>query len=433
MVVPMRMPRGSAPRLSVRTAVPRRPNEPHVRVVLQPIIDISTGAVIAAEALSRFPDRSGDAVEETLAAAHASGLGGDLEAACLRAALDSRQLLPPGVRLAVNVSPDALSHPSVRAALAGDLSGVIVEVTELPVADQTALIDELTALRWRGAAIAVDDASTGYAGLSRLAALRPDIVKLDRALVTGSRGSVERTAVIEAIVSLSQRLGSQVLGEGVESMPDLEALAALNVEYAQGLAIAPPAPALLAPSAIAVATCATVRRKLMRVPAQDTVPSEALATVTAALAGSMKQGDLAGALAAAAASLDVDAVGLSILDSDDCLYEIFATGAPVDPCGYALRDYPATRQALETGVILEAHADDPGTDPAEREYLRRHGRATVLTAPLIADGVALGILELIRQRPGRWRAYDVMRARTLADHVAQVLLRMRGAGRDSLR
>jgi predicted signal transduction protein with EAL and GGDEF domain len=62
---------------------------------------------VAAEALARFPSLGHPAADEVFAAAHASGSGADLEAACLRLALSKRHEVPDGVLLAVNVSPAA--------------------------------------------------------------------------------------------------------------------------------------------------------------------------------------------------------------------------------------------------------------------------------------------------------------------------------------
>ena len=54
---------------------------------------------------------------------------------------------------------------------------------------------------------------TGYAGLLRLSTLRPDIVKLDRGLVTGARHNDVQAVVVEALVSLARRIGARTLGE----------------------------------------------------------------------------------------------------------------------------------------------------------------------------------------------------------------------------
>jgi EAL domain-containing protein (putative c-di-GMP-specific phosphodiesterase class I) len=101
-----------------------------VSIVLQPIVRVSDGAVVAAEALARFPARPHSPAEETFALAYAAQRGPDLEAACLRAALQRRSDLPANVLLTVNVSPEALRHPAVRDALRGSLSGIVIEITE---------------------------------------------------------------------------------------------------------------------------------------------------------------------------------------------------------------------------------------------------------------------------------------------------------------
>ena len=95
-------------------------------VVLQPIVELAGGRVVAAEALSRFagePRRSPDA---WFAEAAAVGLGVELELAAIRAALARLDALPADVRLSVNVSPATLLAPGlaeVLAAAPGDAAG----------------------------------------------------------------------------------------------------------------------------------------------------------------------------------------------------------------------------------------------------------------------------------------------------------------------
>jgi len=403
-----------------------RDHDAAVRTVLQPIVDLATGAVVGAEALARFPGPAGapdTPVAERFAVAHASGRGNELEAACLRAALRRRWDLPAGVWLSVNVSPDALGHPAVLAALAGDLDGVVVEVTEQPVADRGLALSVINDLRSRGAQIAVDDASTGYAGLLRLSRIRPDIVKLDAGLVTGVADSVEQSAVIEALVSLSRRIGARVIGEGVESVGDLRALVDLDVDFAQGWALARPSDELAEIDPTAVAACLTARRTLMRgqTPAADAVHD--LHEITAALAGSVFADDITTSLRRAAASFDVDVIGLSTLAEGE-LHEIAAADNSPDPASYPLTAYPATREALTSGRMIEVHVNDPNGDPAERALLRHNGFASLLIAPLIRHGEPLGILEWEHRTPRRWTSRDIRRAHTLADHVIHALLRI---------
>jgi GAF domain-containing protein len=331
--------------------------------------------------------------------------------------------MPTGTWLSVNVSPDALLHPGVRAALAGDLDGVVVELTEMVASDPGQVATSLAELRRRGALLAVDDASTGYAGLLRLSRLRPDLVKLDAGLVTGAADSVEQSAVIEALVSLSRRIGARVIGEGVESLDDLRALVELDVDYGQGWALAHPADELGTISPDAVATCLAARRRLMsrQAPAPDAVLD--LHEITAALAGSVDAGELSASLRRAATTLGVDVIALSVLAGGE-LHEIATAEPAPDQAAYPLGRYPATRDALSTGQMIEIHVDDPGSDAAERALLQAHGFASLLIVPVIRRGAPLGILEFSHHTRRHWTSHDIRQAHTLADHVIHALLRL---------
>jgi EAL domain-containing protein (putative c-di-GMP-specific phosphodiesterase class I) len=410
---------------SVRHAVSRRARTDFgpVHSVLQPIIDVADGTIVGAEALARFPE-SGIPVQDALTHAYRVGRGEQLEAECVQAGLALRAELDPPYFISINVSPDAISHPQLQQVLGGDLSGVVIEITEQAASEPLSALDTIADCRRRGARIAVDDVTTGYAGLTRLAALRPDIVKLDRTLVSGTRSQVERTAVIEALVSLTRRLGGLVLGEGVETLDELAALSRLDVDYGQGTVIAPPGLPLPPVPDEVVQACRAARRRLLLPGGASMDVSTQLHNVTATLAGSVAPEELAAILRSAADSLAVDVIGLSVLSDGADLREISATGAEADNTHYPLIEFPATGTALATGAIIEVHVDDVHSDPAERELLRQHGFASLLLVPLIARSARLGILELSDRDRRRWSAQDISQARLLADHVAQVLTRL---------
>jgi EAL domain-containing protein (putative c-di-GMP-specific phosphodiesterase class I) len=393
---------------------------------LQPVIDLATGAAVAVEALARFPDAPELSVGHVFARAHAGGGGVALEAACLRAARLLIPTLPPHLDLAVNVSPDVLEHPLVRDALAGDLNRVILEVTEQPAADPVQLEDALAQLRRRGARLAVDDVTTGHAGLLRLAELRPDIIKIDRGAVRAIAGGTEQIAVVEALVSLGRRLGCLILAEGVESLDDLRTLASLDVDLAQGWAIATPAPGYREVSDEVLAACRSARRELLHL--TPTLPHSArdidIHHVTAELASAAYRFQLDRALVSASYTLGVTTIGVSVLDPGDKLHEVIAAGVRIDPSGYSLGDFPATAAALAQGVMLEVHVDQEGADPAELTILRRLGMASLLLVPLIVERRPCGVLELFCEKPRRWTGRDLQHARILAQHVAHALERI---------
>src|SRR5207237_374477 len=81
--------------------------------------------------------------------------------------------------------PDALLSAPVAAVFAdaGDLRGVVVEITEeAPVACYDALVAAIAPLRAAGAQLAVDDAGAGFASLKHVMVLRPSFVTVDRDL-----------------------------------------------------------------------------------------------------------------------------------------------------------------------------------------------------------------------------------------------------------
>jgi EAL domain-containing protein (putative c-di-GMP-specific phosphodiesterase class I) len=211
-------------------------------VVFQPIVDLASASIAGYEALARFP---GTATPDVwFAAAAEAGLGAELEALAITRALAALPDLPPDTFLTVNVSPHLLGSAPVAAAFAAQttLRRVVVELTEhTPVDDLTALRAQTAALRGRGALIAIDDAGSGYSGLQQLAELRPQLVKLDRALVTGIDNDPVRYALAEMVGAFTGRIDAWLLAEGIETTGELAAFARLGVPLVQGWLVGRPA------------------------------------------------------------------------------------------------------------------------------------------------------------------------------------------------
>ena len=395
-----------------------------IEVVLQPIAELASGELVAVEALARFNGRS---PADALHLAHTQGRGLQIEALCLRLALARRTEIPDGVRLSVNLSPDALSDPKVQEALAGDLNDLIIEITEQAATSPEILQYLCDSLRQRGALIAVDDLSTGYAGLLRLTELRPDIVKLDRSLVSGVQRSTDQAAIIRAVASLAGWIGARLIAEGVETLDEINALAELDVDYVQGWAIARPASILPPIEARAQMACRLARQAVLAHNGIPTVtPGHAAnaSNMTVAVAASTELGELHSVLAAYAEGLGVDFIGVSGLTDDNHLRELTASDAFADPRLYQLAQFPATSQALRTSYMTEAHVQDPQSDAAERALLIEQGRASVLITPLVHEGRPIGIVEFSHCTHRRWSSRDLHHARTLASHLTLALARL---------
>lgn len=208
----------------------------------QPIVALATGRLIGWEALARFPDREERSVADVFAEAHRLGLGALLELAALRAALAAPRR-PERTLLGLNVSLTTMAGEEAWLVLPDDLSMVTIEITEHErFGDDGALGQVVARLRGRGARIALDDAGAGYAGLHQLLRLRPDVVKLDRSLVTGASADAARSSLIGALVGFAAEVGMSVCAEGIEVQEDLDALIELGVTSGQGYLFAPPGP-----------------------------------------------------------------------------------------------------------------------------------------------------------------------------------------------
>lgn len=208
--------------------------------VFQPIVDLSSGQTVGYEALTRFDD--GVRPDVCFANAAAAGLGASLESACLRAAQRDAIAIPAGAWLSLNVSPAlAAAMVPLIAVLEHGERDIVLEITEhAPIADYAGLTAALGGIR-RHIRIAVDDAGAGYAGLKHILEIRPDIVKLDIALVRGVDGDPVRRALIAGMGAFARESGCGLLAEGIETPEELATLRALGVPLGQGFLLGRPA------------------------------------------------------------------------------------------------------------------------------------------------------------------------------------------------
>lgn len=234
-------------------------------LVFQPIVDLAAATVAGYEALSRFPGSAGPDV--WFAAAADAGLAAELEALAIHKALAVVPRLPADTFLTVNVSPHLLGTAPVQDALATrpDLHRVVVELTEhTPVDDLAVLRRQTDRLRERGALIALDDAGSGYSGLQQMAAVRPQMVKLDRTLVADADADPVRMALAEMVGEFAGKIDAWLLAEGIETAAELAAFARLGVPLAQGWLLGRPAADFrpLDPEAAALVRAQVARARL---------------------------------------------------------------------------------------------------------------------------------------------------------------------------
>ena len=216
-----------------------------MRIELQPIVDLNEGRISGVEALLRIRAEPVRTPDVWLAEAAAAGLHLDMEMAALQLALDQLQLMPDGVYLACNLSPDSITAPSVTEALRQAASpGLVVEITEhAAVDDYDRLGTSLRGVRSQGCRLAVDDAGSGFASLRHILRLEPDIIKIDMSLTRGIDHDPNRRALAAAMISLAGEMGASIVAEGIECEPELDTLRDLGVGLGQGNYLGKPMPA----------------------------------------------------------------------------------------------------------------------------------------------------------------------------------------------
>jgi EAL domain-containing protein (putative c-di-GMP-specific phosphodiesterase class I) len=212
-------------------------------LVAQPIMDTSTGDVAGYELLARLPDDWRVGPEELFSAAGQAGLSVPLTVHVLGLAVELRDSLPPRTFLTFNCSPDDLVADLVLDAIAQlDLDRIFVEVTELAwPGDGEAVLAAAQVVRDHGGRLAADDVGSGYAGLLQLIRLRPELVKVERAIVQRLGHDVAAGRLVELLGSLADQLDAWVVAEGVEDQAQLSQLIGLGVPLVQGYYLGRPA------------------------------------------------------------------------------------------------------------------------------------------------------------------------------------------------
>jgi EAL domain-containing protein (putative c-di-GMP-specific phosphodiesterase class I) len=234
----------AAERASVAARIRDVLDHERFEMVFQPVVDITNRTIAGVESLARFAAEPAQPPNMWFDDAARVGMALDLELACVRRALSRLDELPPGAFMAVNASPEIVLTDELARCLADtDAERVVVELTEhVRVHDYDALRGAVDRLRRCGARIAVDDAGAGYAGLSHILELRPDVLKLDITLIHGIDDDPVRRSLAASLLWFSKEIGAIVVAEGVETAEELAVLGDLGVTFGQGYHLARPGP-----------------------------------------------------------------------------------------------------------------------------------------------------------------------------------------------
>lgn len=224
---------------------------------LQPLVDMETGEIIGAEALTRWIDKDGSLISPAtfIPALEESGFVVTLDkyiwqgvASWLRERIDRGLRVVP---VSLNVSRvdilacDVAEHMGALAAqynLPPEL--MRIEITETAYTGESEAVDKLTAdLHIRGFSTYMDDFGTGQSTLAMLKNVNVDVIKLDRTFVPTDRDQGRSAQIVSSMLEMAQSLHLPVVVEGVETNEQANMLRQMGARYAQGFLYYRPMPA----------------------------------------------------------------------------------------------------------------------------------------------------------------------------------------------
>jgi EAL domain-containing protein (putative c-di-GMP-specific phosphodiesterase class I) len=225
----------------------------------QPIIDLNNIEIVGFEALMRWqhPHRGWVPPSVFIPLAEESDLIFELGAFALRESVAAAASWEPAgdsdrrPYVTVNLSAHQFHDPKLISMIEDVLTmssitpdRLVIEITEsVMLTDAAETTSVIGRLQERGVDFALDDFGTGYSSLSYLVMLQPRIIKIDQSFVRPSHESRDNDTLLETIISLGQKLGMTMLGEGIETAAQLKRLRGPGCELGQGFLFSPAVPA----------------------------------------------------------------------------------------------------------------------------------------------------------------------------------------------
>jgi diguanylate cyclase (GGDEF)-like protein/PAS domain S-box-containing protein len=222
----------------------------------QPIVQLTTGAIVGVEALIRWRGEDGEIIPplEFIPLAEELGLIEEIGDWVVEEIVrQDERWRAEGVELEMgfNLSPRQFWQPDLAQRIlsrlderAVDPTKVMVEITESSaMRDPERAHDVLWSLHARGLRVAIDDFGTGYSSLSRLRSFPIDVLKIDRSFVSHLDQDPGLAHIAAAFIQLGRGLGMTTLAEGIETEGEWRFLAEQGCELGQGYFFSRPVPA----------------------------------------------------------------------------------------------------------------------------------------------------------------------------------------------
>jgi EAL domain-containing protein (putative c-di-GMP-specific phosphodiesterase class I) len=226
--------------------------EGQVRSVYEPIVEVASHTVYGYEALARGPEGSDlHSPAALFASAEEQDLLFQLDCLCRQSGLDGARDFPRESKLFLNVRPTTIHDPNFQEGSLGRTlekcnlspSDVVFEISEQETIGNFEIFREVRDYyRKLGFQIALDDVGAGYASLESVMELSPDYIKVDRAFVAGIDNDPLRQELLSAFQSVAEKIGARIIGEGLDTLEELETLGRLGISFGQGWLFGKPHP-----------------------------------------------------------------------------------------------------------------------------------------------------------------------------------------------
>ncbi|MBI9110492.1 GGDEF domain-containing protein [Maridesulfovibrio ferrireducens] len=217
----------------------------------QPIVNLAAKKIHGWEALARGPQNSPFRSPLTLFdMAEKLGKLFQLEKICREAAISSFGEINLHQKLFLNIHPRTIVDPNFSSGETKILldrwglrpENIVFEITERhSVKDFITFRKTLDHYRNQGYMVAIDDAGTGYSGLSSIAEIKPDYIKLDKSFVDNIETSRVNRAIVETFTDFAEKIGGKLIVEGIETQSQAVAMMDMGVHLGQGYFFAKPA------------------------------------------------------------------------------------------------------------------------------------------------------------------------------------------------